>query len=160
VKQIDKDKIVNYFVEHFISITRYLTITLGTGLTWLFGGWTSSIQILIFLMIFDYITGLIKSYLNKTISSDIGFKGILKKATIFIVIIVAVMLDKLLNTGSWVFRTLVCYFYIANEGISLLENLSEIGLPIPAQLKDALEQLEKKNDGSDNQDSVSRETQK
>lgn len=151
---------MDYFVNHFTSIIRYLTIGIGTSFTWLFGDWTSSIQILITLMVFDYVTGLIKSYLNKTISSDIGFKGILRKATIFIVLIVAVMLDKLLNTGTWVFRTIVCYFYIANEGISLLENLSEIGLPIPSQLKNALEQLEKKNDGTDTNESVSRETQK
>lgn len=56
-------------------------------------------------------------------------------------IIVAVMLDRLLNTGTWVFRTLVCYFYIANEGISLLENCAGLGLPIPSKIKDALAQL-------------------
>ena len=58
-----------------------------------------------------------------------------------LILIVAVLLDRLLNTGNWVFRTLVCYFYIANEGISLLENCAGLGLPIPEKLKDALAQL-------------------
>ena len=56
-------------------------------------------------------------------------------------LIVAVALDRLINKGNWVFRTLVCYFYIANEGLSLLENCSSMGLPIPKQLKDGLAQL-------------------
>lgn len=60
---------------------------------------------------------------------------------IFIVLIVVVMLDRLLNTGTWVFRTLICYFHISNEGISLLENGAALGAPIPDKLKDALVQL-------------------
>ena len=60
---------------------------------------------------------------------------------ILTVLIVAVMLDRLLNNGTWVFRTVICYFYIANEGISLLENGAALGLPIPEKLKDALIQL-------------------
>lgn len=62
---------------------------------------------------------------------------------ILVILIVAVMLDRLMNTGTWVFRTLVCYFYIANEGISLLENVSNLGVKIPDKLKDALVQLNK-----------------
>ena len=58
----------------------------------------------------------------------------------------AVLLDRLINTGTWVFRTLICYFYIANESISLLENCSALGLPIPEQLKDALAQLKEKKE--------------
>ncbi|MCX0377964.1 phage holin family protein, partial [Clostridium perfringens] len=60
---------------------------------------------------------------------------------IFTILIVAVMLDRLLNTGNWIFRTLVCYFYIANEGISIIENASELGVPVPSKLKNALIQL-------------------
>lgn len=94
-------------------------------------------------MVLDYITGVVYAYVNKNINSEIGFKGLLKKCLVLVVLIVAVMLDRLLNTGDWVFRTLVCYFYIANEGISLLENISKLGVPIPAKIKDALEQLNK-----------------
>ena len=91
-------------------------------------------------MALDYATGVLRAWINKEVSSDIGLKGI-EKTVIFIVLIVAVLLDRLLNTGTWVFRTLICYFYIANEGISLLENCAGLGLPIPEKLKDALVQL-------------------
>ena len=92
-------------------------------------------------MALDYTTGFTRGYINKELSSDVGLKGIARKCVIFIVLIVAVMLDRLLNTGNWVFRSLICYFYIANEGISLLENAVALGVPIPEKLKDALAQL-------------------
>ncbi|HAT4147496.1 MAG: phage holin family protein [Veillonella sp.] len=127
------DKIFDYL--------KFIVITLGTGFTWLFGAWDTPLIVLVVFMVLDYITGLTRGYINKELSSDVGLKGIVRKAMIFIVLIVAVMLDRLLNTGSWMFRTLVCYFYIANEGISLLENGAALGLPIPEKLKDALVQL-------------------
>lgn len=116
---------------------------IATFLTYIFGTWDAAIGVLIVLMVLDYITGVVYAYVNKNINSEIGFKGLLKKCLVLVVLIVAVMLDRLLNTGDWVFRTLVCYFYIANEGISLLENISKLGVPIPAKIKDALEQLNK-----------------
>ncbi|WP_346980385.1 phage holin family protein [Clostridium perfringens] len=127
------DKIFDYL--------KFIVITLGTGFTWLFGAWDTPLIVLVVFMVLDYITGLTRGYINKELSSDVGLKGIVRKAMIFIVLIVAVMLDRLLNTGSWMFRTLVCYFYIANEGISLVENGAALGLPIPEKLKDALVQL-------------------
>ena len=128
-------------MENLLNYFKYLVAGIGTWLTWLFGTWDTAIVVLILFMSFDYITGLLRAYINKEVSSDIGLKGIARKAVIFIVLIVAVLLDRLLNTGSWVFRTLICYFYIANEGISLLENCAGLGLPIPDKLKDALAQL-------------------
>lgn len=125
----------------------FKTIIAGaaTGFTWAFGAWDTALVVLIGLMVLDYATGLIKAYINKEISSDVGLRGIARKSLIFIVLIVAVMLDRLINTGTWVFRTLVCYFYIANEGISLLENCAQLGLPIPDALKNALVQLKEGN---------------
>ena len=114
---------------------------IGTTLTWLFGSWDTALMVLIGFMVLDYATGLLRAHINKEVSSDVGLKGIARKAVIFVVLIVAVLLDRLLNTGNWVFRTLVCYFYIANEGISLLENCAGLGLPIPEKLKDSLAQL-------------------
>ena len=114
---------------------------LGTVFTWLFGAWDMALIVLISFMALDYVTGLIKGWNNKTLSSHIASKGIARKSLIFIVLIVAVLLDRLLNTGTWVFRTLVCYFYIANEGMSLLENCAELGVPIPDKIKEALVQL-------------------
>jgi len=127
------DKILNYI--------KVIVMALGTGITWLLGTWDIALKVLIAFMILDYGTGLLRAWINKEVSSDIGLKGIARKAVIFVVLIVAVMLDRLLNTGTWVFRTLVCYFYIANEGISLLENCAGLGLPIPEKIKDALAQL-------------------
>ena len=92
-------------------------------------------------MALDYITGVIYACINKTLNSNIGFKGLIKKCMILVVLVVAVLLDRMINGESWVFRTLVCYFYIANEGISLLENAANLGVPIPNKIKDALEQL-------------------
>ena len=111
------------------------------GFTWLFGTWDTALMVLICFMVLDYLTGLLRAIVNKEVSSDTGLKGIARKGVIFVVLIVAVLLDRLLNTGAWVFRTVVCYFYIANEGISLLENCAGLGLPIPDAIKDALVQL-------------------
>lgn len=94
-------------------------------------------------MVLDYITGVVVAIIKNKLNSEAGFEGLVKKCMILIILIVAVMLDRLMNTGTWVFRTLVCYFYIANEGISLLENVSNLGVKIPDKLKDALEQLNK-----------------
>ena len=127
------------------NIIKTIIAAVGTTLTWLFGAWDTALIVVIAFMVLDYITGLIKAYVNKVISSDVGLKGIARKSLILIVLIVAVMLDRLLNTGTWLFRTLVCYFYIANEGISLLENCAQLGLPIPDKLKEALVQLKEGN---------------
>ncbi|NFN80299.1 phage holin family protein [Clostridium botulinum] len=123
------------------NIFKTVIASIGTGVTWLFGAWDLALEVLVLFMVLDYTTGLLRGYVNKELSSDIGLKGIARKAVIFIVLIVAVALDRLLNTGNWLFRTLVCYFYIANEGLSLLENCGSLGLPIPAKILEALAQL-------------------
>ena len=128
-------------MENILKYLKFATMGIGTGLTWLFGAWDTALLVLVAFIVMDYSTGLIRAYVNKEVSSDVGLRGIARKAVIFIVLIVAVLLDRLLNTGSWVFRTLICYFYIANEGISLLENCAGLGLPIPDKLKEALAQL-------------------
>lgn len=128
-------------MENVLNYFKYGVVGVGTGLTWLFGAWDTALIVLVMFMALDYMTGLLRAYVNKVISSDTGLKGIARKAVIFIVLIVAVLLDRLLNTGTWVFRTLICYFYIANEGISLLENCAGLGLPIPVKLQEALGQL-------------------
>lgn len=125
------------------NIFNSVVAVIATFFTYLFGGWDAAIGVLIVLMVLDYITGVLNGYLTKTLNSEVGFKGLLKKFLILVVMIIAVMLDRLMNTGDWIFRTLVCYFYIANEGISLLENISLMGVPIPDKIKDALEQLNK-----------------
>ena len=128
-------------MENVLNYFKVIVATIGTGLTWIFGAWDTALVVLIAFMVLDYITGLLRAWINKEVSSDVGLKGIARKTVIFIVLIVAVLLDRLLNTGTWVFRTVTCYFYIANEGISLLENCAGLGLPIPEKIKDVLIQL-------------------
>ena len=130
------DFLTKYF-KAFIAI-------IGTAFTWLFGAWDLALTILIVFMVLDYCTGVLKGYVLKQLSSDVGLRGLAKKAVILIVLIVAVCLDRLLNTGHWVFRTLVAYFYIANEGLSLIENCAALGAPVPQQVVDALAQLKEK----------------
>lgn len=127
------------------EIIKIITTLTGTIFTWLFGAWDTALIVLVCFMILDYITGVVRAYINKSVSSDVGLKGIARKSLIFLVLIVAVLLDRLLNAGTWVFRTLVAYFYISNEGISLLENCVGLGLPVPEKLQDALLQLKEGN---------------
>ncbi|HGH1666589.1 TPA: holin family protein [Clostridium perfringens] len=128
-------------MEKLFDYIKLFIIALGTGFTWLFGVWDIPLIVLVVFMALDQLTGVIRGYVNKELSSDVGLKGIARKCVILIILIVAVMLDRLLNTGSWMFRTMVAYFYIANEGISLLENCASLGAPIPEKLKNALIQL-------------------
>ena len=132
-------------MDKFESYFKVLITGIGTVLTWLFGAWDIAIIVLISFVGLDYILGVLRAFVNKEISSSIGARGIARKAVIFVVLIVAVLLDRLSNTGTWVFRTLVAYFYICNEAISLLENCSAIGVPIPEQLREALIQLKAGN---------------
>lgn len=123
------------------NVLKTITSIAGTIATGLFGGWDIALKLLILFMAIDYITGLIKGRLENNLKSKIGFDGILRKSTILLVLIVGVSLDRLINSGSWIFRTLVCFFYIGNEGLSILENVAAIGIPLPDGLKNALAQL-------------------
>ena len=79
----------------------------------------------------------------------LGFKGLLKKSQILAILVVAVILDRLLSDGQWIIRTAVCYFYIANEGLSVLENAVSLGLPVPDKLRSVLAQLTEKKGKSE-----------
>ena len=111
----------------------------GAGITWLLGGWDGLVACLAIFMIFDFATGLICGVIQKNLSSEIGWRGIGRKMVMLIVLGVAVLVDRLI--GQDVLRDLVCYFYIANEGISILENAGKIGVPLPDKLMDVLKQL-------------------
>lgn len=140
-------------MERMLNLLRYIVAFAGTGVTWLFGSWDMALTILVTFMLLDHATGVLRGYLNKELSSDIGLHGIARKTVIFVVLIVGVCLDRLINSGNWIFRTLVAYFYIANEGLSLIENCAALGVPIPDKILDALAQLkegEKKELKGDN----------
>lgn len=122
-----------------------LIAILGTAFTWLFGVWDLPLMALVTTMGLDYVTGITRGYITKQLSSEYGFRGLAKKLTIFYVLILAVVLDRILSGNSWVFRTLVCFWYTANEGLSILENVSVIGLPVPDRLVQTLVQLKEGN---------------
>lgn len=120
--------------------------TIGTFFIYLLGGFDIAMQSLLIAIALDYCSGLIKAYNNKVLSSKIGFRGILKKVGVLFIVMLAVLIDRI--TGeSGAIRTLIIYYFVANEGLSIIENLGEAGLPIPKVLKDALKNLKK---GSNN----------
>lgn len=127
------------------SIFNTLLATIATGFTYIFGAWDKALIALIGFMVIDYISGMFASYIQGNLNSKIGFKGILRKCIILIVLIMGVLLDRLLNDGTWVFRTLIAYFYIANEGLSIIENIGKCGMEYPPAIKNALTQLKENN---------------
>ena len=110
-------------------------------ITYFFGGWDIAVITLLVFVIMDYVSGIICAVCFKELSSKEGFKGLAKKMFIIIILAVAVLLDRLMNNGAFIFRTLVCYFYIANEGLSILENAIRLGLPVPEKIHSVLAQL-------------------
>ena len=108
------------------------------------GGWDMLLKSIVILMVLDYVTGLLKAIYNKELSSEIGFKGLIRKITIFIVIATAYVIQGIMG-DEIPLREIVILFFIANEGISLIENASEF-IPIPEKLKDILIQLKKEGD--------------
>lgn len=124
--------------------------TLGGIIGFLYGDPTGVFWALLAMMALDYITGVIIAVINKTLSSEIGFKGLAKKFLILIFVAVAHVLDTQVLGGAAVAMTAVMLFYIANEGVSIVENSAALGLPVPEKLIDILEQIKAKSD--DNND--------
>lgn len=118
---------------------------LGAGLSWLLGGWDLALQILVIFVVFDYITGVVAAWHEKELDSNVGFYGIAKKILLFIPVAIGFWLDQF--TGQEILRNIAIFFYIANEGISILENLGRCGVAVPPALLDALGQLKNKNQG-------------
>ena len=113
----------------------------GGWLGYFLGGCDGLVYALILFVAADYVTGVMCAVVDKRLSSEIGFKGICKKVLIFLLVGLANILDvQIIGTGS-VLRTAVIFFYISNEGVSLLENAAHLGLPVPEKLKDILQQL-------------------
>ena len=130
------------------------TVTLGFGgiggiLGLLFGELDGSLYALVVFVIADYFTGVISAISNKKLSSDIGFEGISKKICIFVLVAIANIVDvNILNSGAAV-RTAVIFFYLSNEGISVLENAVKLGLPVPEKLRNILLKM---NEGDSDDD--------
>lgn len=118
---------------------------LGTGF-YLLGGFDKALECLIVVVVLDYITGVISAWYNKKLDSKVGIKGIVKKFSYFLLIVLSVEIDKTLGQIG-IIRNLVIYFFVANDGLSILENVGKMNIPIPKKLKEALLQLsEEKED--------------
>ena len=113
----------------------------GGWLGWFLGGCDGLLYALLAFVVIDYITGVMCAIVDKRLSSAVGFKGIFKKVLIFALVGIGHILDThVIGTGS-VLRTAIIFFYLSNEGVSLIENAAHLGLPVPRKLKGVLEQL-------------------
>jgi len=126
-----------------VTLSKIVFSILGGFMGWFFGEYDSFLYILVTFIVIDYISGVLLSIKEKKLSSEIGFSGIIKKISIFILIGMGNVLDSYLIKNGDILRTVIIFFYISNEGISILENISNIGLPIPKKLKSILEQIKK-----------------
>lgn len=130
-------------MEKYFNNVSVVFSAVGGGLAWLFGGWDILLWTLIGFIVLDYFTGLAKGWKTKTLSSEIGFEGLIKKMMILTLVIMANFLQKLIGEAVPI-REIVIFFFISNEGISLLENAA-LFIDIPPQLKDALLQIRDKD---------------
>jgi len=116
----------------------------GTLVSSFLGGWDVLLKVLVFCMAVDYVTGVLGAIRTKSVNSEVMFWGGVRKGVIFLVIALAVMLDQTVGNDAPVFRSLALYFYIGREGLSIVENLGILGVPLPAFVKTILAQLQEK----------------
>ena len=128
------------------NIFQTILTAIGGFLGWFFGGFDGFLYALLAFVCIDYITGVMVAMVNKTVSSEVGFKGIFKKVLIFALVGIGHILDTHVICSGGAMRTAVICFYLSNEGLSLLENAAHIGLPIPEKLKEILAQLHNRGD--------------
>lgn len=132
------------------NIIRTISAAVGAAVGFLFGQLNGLFWAVIALMAIDYVTGVLVAVMNKRLSSEVGFRGLVKKLFILVLIAVAHIVDaQIIGQGAAV-MTAVMLFFAANEGISILENAANLGLPVPKKLRDILEQLRKDDDNGDN----------
>jgi toxin secretion/phage lysis holin len=128
------------------AMTGGVVAAIATFATAYLGGWDVSLRLLAFLMIADYITGILGAIKTKTINSEVMFWGGIRKAIVLLVVSLAVQFDQLVSGPAPVFRTIALYFYASREGLSVVENLGIIGVPLPEQFTKFLQQLKGKAD--------------
>lgn len=119
--------------------------SISTIFIYLIGGIDVAFKSLCIIIVIDYITGIISAIKSKKLNSKVGFWGIVKKLLYFAMVVLGVILDRIMGSNGTI-RTLILYFLIANDGLSILENLAKIGIPIPKKLLDILEQLKEKGE--------------
>jgi toxin secretion/phage lysis holin len=128
-------------MKEFWTSIQVIFAGIGGWLGWFLGGCDGLLYALIVFVVIDYITGVMCAIADKKLSSATGFKGICRKVLIFLLVGIAHILDvNIIGSGS-VLRTAAVFFYISNEGVSIMENAAHLGLPVPVKLKEVLEQL-------------------
>ena len=130
-------------MKELVNTIQMIWAVMGGYIGYFLGGWDGFLYALVAFVVIDYITGLMVAVLEKRLSSEVGFRGIFKKVVLFSLVAVGHIVDSRLLQNEGVIRTAVIFFYLSNEGISILENTAKIGLPIPEKLKAVLEQLNK-----------------
>lgn len=133
-------------MEKYLNELSILVGLIGGFFVNYLGGMDAILHALIFLVVLDYITGLIKAWKLKTINSEVGFTGLIKKVLLFAVVAVSVEVEKILG-NTIPLREIVIMFYLANEGISFLENISEF-IPLPEKLREVFQQIRDKEEKS------------
>ena len=129
-------------MKHLIN--NILSVILTTTV-YLLGGFDIAIQSLLIVIVIDYLTGIASAIYNKKLSSKMGFKGIIKKFCYLLVVALSVVIDNLLGQSGLI-RSLVIYFFVANDGLSIIENMAEMNVKLPQKLIDSLQQIKKKGE--------------
>lgn len=137
-------------MKEFWNTIQLVFTGIGGWLGYFLGGWDGLLYALIAFVVIDYVTGVMCAISNHTLSSEVGFKGICRKVLIFLLVGIGSILDAhVIGSGS-VLRTAVIFFYLSNEGVSILENAARLGLPVPEKIKVVLEQLHDRSAKEDN----------
>nr|DAZ09910.1 MAG TPA: holin [Caudoviricetes sp.] len=138
-------------MKEFWNTIQLIFAAVGGWLGYFLGGCDGLLIALVIFAVADYITGVMCAVADKKLNSEVGFKGICRKVLIFLLVGIANILDvQVIGSGS-VLRTAIIFFYISNEGVSLLENAAHLGLPVPEKLKEVLEQLHDRAEAEDKQ---------
>ena len=133
-------------MKQFWSICQLAFTVTGGWLGYFLGGCDGLLFTLLVFVTADYLTGIMCAIVDKKLSSEVGFRGIMRKVIIFLLVGIAQMVDlNVIRSGS-VLRTAVIFFYLSNEGVSVMENAAHLGLPVPEKLKEVLEQLHDRED--------------
>ena len=138
-------------MKEFWNTIQLVFAAVGGWLGYFLGGCDGLLYALIAFVAIDYITGVMCAISDKTLSSEVGFKGICRKVLIFLLVGIANIIDVQVLGAPGVLRTAVIFFYLSNEGVSLLENAAHLGLPVPDAIKTVLEQLHDRSDGKEGQ---------
>ena len=133
-------------MKEFWNAVQFVFTAVGGWLGYFVGGWDGLLYALVGFVVLDYVTGVMCAISDHKLSSEVGFKGICRKVLIFALVGIGHILDTHVFGETGVLRTAVIFFYISNEGLSLVENAAYLGLPIPGKMKNVLEQLHSRSE--------------